>query len=95
MRFSDKEPVHARRCLSLRDDLQKAACHAANVLERPLTDETVLASYLCLEQRDPMNDWFTLYRSTLPRGKLLLPLCLQEKDLKKFEPCLPGGGDVA
>lgn len=58
------------------------AYHAAQVIHKPLTDETLLACYLCLEQKDAKNLWFTLYRSTLPpkNERLLLPLCLMEDE---------------
>jgi len=60
--------------LSRRDDLRAAAHYAYNTLNTPLTDEALLACYICVEERRDddqsrgrkRNDWFTLYRSTIP-----------------------------
>jgi len=52
--------------LERRLDLATAAKYAASILGTPLTDETILACYIVLEELDPRNDWFTLYPSTLP-----------------------------
>ena len=66
--WSDAEVVLAERALSRRADLAAAAEHAANA-GAPLTDEAILACYMCAEARDSRDDWFFLYLSSLPRAQ--------------------------
>mmetsp|Transcript_8007 Transcript_8007/g.9360 ORF Transcript_8007/g.9360 Transcript_8007/m.9360 type:complete len:107 (+) Transcript_8007:272-592(+) len=54
-----------KRALERQLDLATAAEYAASILGTPLTDETILVCYIVLEELDPRNDWFTLYRSIL------------------------------
>ena len=61
----DKEVVFAERALERRADVAAAAAAAA-AAGAPLADEAILALYLALEARDPRDNWFSLYRSTLP-----------------------------
>ena len=56
----DKEVVFAERALERRADVAAAAAGA------PLADEAILALYLAREAQDPRDNWFSLYRSTLP-----------------------------
>jgi len=93
--LSDKEVVWPERCISHRpNDLQKAAKHAADNWKQPLTDETILAAYICCEEKDPTNIWFTLYRSTLPKSLLLIienleEMMTEEEESSLFRNCLP------
>ena len=64
----DAEVVFAERALERRPELAAAAARAA-ALERPLTDEAVLALYICAEAAEGRDDWFLLYRSTLPAAQ--------------------------
>ena len=66
----DTEVVFAERVLKRRKDLAAAAKHAAEVQGTPLTDEALLACYIVCEERDPRDNFFTLYRSTLPASLL-------------------------
>ena len=78
----DKEVVFAERALERRADVAAAAAAAA-AAGAPLADEAILALYLALEAQDPRDNWFSLYRSTLPAAPptptaadaALLPRC--------------------
>jgi len=67
--WSDDEVVLAERVLRKRRfDLAAAAAHASKA-GTPLTDEALLASYIVCEEIESRNDWFLLYRSTLPAAQ--------------------------
>lgn len=93
--ISDEEVVWPERCIGRRpNDLGKAALHAADNLEQAFTDESILACYMCCEEKDPTNVWFTLYRSTLPKSLSLMienaeELSTEEGASSLFRNCLP------
>ena len=83
--WSDAEVVLAERVLSRRADLAAAAEHAAKA-GSPLTDEGLLACYMCSEARESRDEWFLLYLHTLPRAQLSA-LSMDAEDLALLPRC--------
>lgn len=83
--WGDGEVVFAERALARRGDLAAAAAEAST-RGAPLTDESVLACYIVLEERDGRDDRFFLWRDTLPAAPASA-LALRDEDLALLPRC--------